>query len=176
MRFFRNLLIGIAVLILLAAGAAYLLPRNVIVERDVLVNAPPEEVFQHINSLQAFSEWSPWGDYDPEMQVVYSGPETGVGNTMEWTSDHRNVGTGRQEITDVIENEAVRTSLAFDGMGNAEAWWLLSPEDGGTRVTWGLNSDMGMNPIGRWIGLTLDGLVGADYERGLERLRQTVEG
>jgi hypothetical protein len=52
-----------------------------------------------VNSLQAFSEWSPWGDYDPDMQVVYSGPETGVGNTMEWTSDHRNVGNGRQEIT-----------------------------------------------------------------------------
>jgi hypothetical protein len=35
---------------------------------------------------------------------------------------------------------------------------------------------MGNNPIGRWMGLMLDGLVGADYERGLEQLRQTVEG
>jgi uncharacterized protein YndB with AHSA1/START domain len=88
------------------------------VEREVVIDAPPEVVFEHVNSLQAFSEWSPWGDYDPDMQVVYSGPETGVGNTMEWTSDHRNVGNGRQEITEVIENEAVRTSLAFDGMGD----------------------------------------------------------
>jgi hypothetical protein len=58
----------------------------------------------------------------------------------------------------------------------AEAWWLLSPEGDGTRVTWGLDSDMGNNPIGRWMGLMLDGFVGADYERGLEQLRQTVEG
>jgi hypothetical protein len=123
MRFFRNLLIGVVVLIVLAVGVAYLLPRHVVVEREVVIDAPPEVVFDHVNSLQAFSEWSPWGDYDPDMQVMYSGPETGVGNTMEWTSDHRNVGNGRQEITEVIENQAVRTSLAFDGMGEAEAWW-----------------------------------------------------
>ena len=176
MRFLKNLLIGIVVLIVLAVGVAYLLPRNVIVERDVLVNAPPEAVFEHVNSLQAFSEWSPWGDYDPEMQVVYSGPETGVGNVMEWTSDHPNVGNGRQEIVEVIENEIVRTSLAFDGMGEAQAWWILTPEDEGTRVTWGLDSDMGNNPVSRWFGLMLDGFVGADYERGLERLREAVEG
>jgi uncharacterized protein YndB with AHSA1/START domain len=175
MRFFRNLLIGVVVLIVLAVGVAYLLPKHVVVEREVVIDAPPEVVFDHVNSLQAFSEWSPWGDYDPDMQVMYSGPETGVGNTMEWTSDHRNVGNGRQEITEVIENQAVRTSLAFDGMGEAEAWWLLAPEGGGTRVTWGLESDMGNSPIGRWMGLMLDGFVGADYERGLEQLRMAVE-
>jgi hypothetical protein len=176
MRFLKNLLVGLVVLIVLAVGVAYLLPRNVIVEREIVVNAPPEEVFAHVNSLQAFSEWSPWGDYDPDMQVVYSGPESGVGNIMEWTSDHQNVGTGRQEIIEVIENEAVRTSLAFDGMGDAEAWWLLAPEGDGTRVTWGLNSDMGNNPIGRWFGLALDGFVGTDYERGLAQLQAAVEG
>jgi hypothetical protein len=35
---------------------------------------------------------------------------------------------------------------------------------------------MGNNPVGRWMGLTLDRFVGADYERGLERLRERVEG
>lgn len=176
MRAVRNILVGLAVLIAILAGAGYLLPRNVIVERAIVIDAPPEAVFAHLNSLQAFSEWSPWGAYDPEMEVVYSGPETGVGNVMEWRSDHRNVGNGRQEIVDVIENEAVRTSLAFDGMGEAQAWWLLEPEGGGTRVTWGLDSDMGNNPVGRWMGLALDNLVGADYERGLQQLRQIVEG
>lgn len=176
MRILRTLLIGLVLLIILAVGVAYLLPRNVIVERQVTVAAPPDVVFPHLNSLQAFSEWSPWGDYDPDMQVTYSGPESGVGNVMEWTSDHRNVGNGRQEIVESTENELVRTSLDFGGMGLAEAWWTLTPTEGGTQVTWGLNADMGMSPIGRWMGLALDGLVGADYERGLQRLEALVEG
>jgi len=175
MRVLRNLLIGLVFIIALAVGAAYLLPREVIVERDTLVNAAPEEVYPHIASLQAFAEWSPWGDYDPDMQVTYSGADDGVGNVMEWTSDHPNVGIGRQEIIEVVENEMVRTALQFDGTHNAEAWWQLTPEGDGTRVTWGLASDMGMNPIGRWMGLVLERFVGPDYERGLEQLRETVE-
>ena len=176
MRLLGRLLIGLAVVILIAVGAAYLLPRHVVVERQIVVDAPPEEVYRQVNSLRAFSEWSPWGDYDPAMEVVYSGPDTGVGNVMEWRSDHPNVGTGRQEIVEAVENAHVRTTLVFDGMNPAEAWWTLEPEGAGTRVTWGLDSDMGDTPVGRWFGLALDRFVGADYERGLERLRARVEG
>ncbi|MGP1356438.1 SRPBCC family protein [Roseicyclus sp.] len=176
MRRLGRILIGLAVVVLIAAGAAYLLPRHVVVERQIVIDAPPEEVYRQVSSLRAFSEWSPWGDYDPDMEVVYSGPDTGVGNVMEWRSDHPNVGNGRQEIVAAVENRSVRTTLIFDGMNPAEAWWTLEPEGEGTRVTWGLDSDMGNTPVGRWFGLALDRFVGADYERGLDRLRARVEG
>lgn len=175
MRIVRNVLIGLAALVGLFLIVGFFLPRNVIVEREVVINAPPEAVYPHISSLQAFSEWSPWGDLDPEMQVTYSGSDTGVGNVMEWTSDHPNVGTGRQEIVETVENRSVRTALDFGDMGTAQAWWQLEPEGTGTRVVWGLDADMGSGPIGRWFGLMMDGLVGADYERGLARLQDIVE-
>ncbi len=176
MRILRNILIGLVALVALLLVVGFFLPRHVIVERDVVVDVPPEAVFPHVSSLQAFSEWSPWGDIDPDMQVAYSGPDTGVGNVMEWTSEHPNVGNGRQEIVEVVENESVRTALDFGDMGTAEAWWRLVPEGEGTRVVWGLDADMGAGPIGRWFGLMMDGLVGADYERGLTRLQASVEG
>lgn len=176
MRLIRNILIGLLALMAVVAIVGMFLPRYVSVERDVIVDAAPEAVFPHVNSLQAFSEWSPWGDIDPEMVVTYSGPEAGVGNVMIWESDHPNVGNGRQEILEVVENESVRTALDFGDMGTAEAWWRLTPEGDGTRVVWGLTADMGSGPIGRWFGLMMDQWVGADYERGLERLQATVEG
>ncbi|WP_341863124.1 SRPBCC family protein [Gymnodinialimonas sp. 57CJ19] len=176
MRLIRNILIGLVVLVAVVAIVGMFLPRYVSVERDVIVDAAPEAVFPHVNSLQSFSEWSPWGDIDPEMVVTYSGPETGVGNVMVWESDHPNVGNGRQEILEVVENESVRTALDFGDMGTAEAWWRLTPEGDGTRVVWGLTADMGSGPVGRWFGLMMDQWVGADYERGLARLQETVEG
>lgn len=176
MRIIRNILIVIVLLVAALAAAAYLQPRHVIVERSITIDAPAEEVFVHLSSLQAFAEWSPWGDYDPDMMVEFSGPETGVGNVMEWQSDHENVGVGRQEIIELVENERVRTALQFDGFNLAEAWWTLEADGDATQVTWGLDSDMGNNPMYRWMGLMMDGFVGADYERGLERLRQSVEG
>lgn len=176
MRLIRNILIGLVTLAAVVAIVGMFLPRYVSVERDVVIDAAPEAVFPRIHSLQAFSEWSPWGGIDPDMVVVYSGPEQGVGNVMEWTSDHPDVGNGRQEILEVVENESVRTALDFGDMGTGEAWWRLTPEGDSTRVIWGLTADMGSGPVGRLFGLMMDKWIGADYERGLERLRASVEG
>lgn len=176
MRLIRNLLIGFVAVVALAAIVGMFLPRIVAVEREVVIDAAPDAVFVHVNSLQAFAEWSPWGGIDPDMVVNYSGPDVGVGNVMEWSSDHPDVGNGRQEILEVVDNELVRTALDFGDMGTAEAWWRLVPDGESTRVIWGLNADMGAGPVGRWIGLMMDGMVGSDYETGLAQLQAVVEG
>jgi uncharacterized protein YndB with AHSA1/START domain len=176
MRLIHKILIGLVAIVAVLGIVGMLLPRLVNVERDVVIDAPPSDVFVHVHSLQAFSEWSPWGDIDPDMVVNYSGSEVGVGNVMEWTSDHPDVGNGRQEILEVVEDELVRTALDFGAMGTAEAWWRLTPEGDGTRVVWGLTADMGAGPIGRWFGLTMDGMIGGYYESGLSQLQAAVEG
>ncbi|RMA42689.1 SRPBCC family protein [Rhodophyticola porphyridii] len=175
MRLVRNLFIGLVVLAILLVAGAYLLPRNVIVERQITIDAPPEEVFPLVNSLRRGQEWSPWMALDPNVQVTHSGPEAGVGATMEWRSDEPSVGDGRQEIVESVENERVVTALDFGDMGTAEAWFDLAENGGNTTVTWGLDMDMGNNPIGRWMGLTMDGLVGGDYETGLANLKALAE-
>ena len=78
MRLIRNLFIGLIGLVLLLAAGAYLLPRNVIVEREITIDAPPSEVFPLINSLQRGEEWSPWLERDPEVQISHTGPDAGV--------------------------------------------------------------------------------------------------
>ena len=44
-----------------------------------------------------------------------------------------------------------------------------------TRATWSFDMDVGMNPLMRWMGLIIDGPIGADYERGLARLKELAE-
>jgi hypothetical protein len=95
---------------------------------------------------------------------------------MTWSSDNPDVGSGSQVITVSVPNEQVESDLDFGDMGAAKAWLTLVPEGAGTKVTWGLNTDMGNNPIGRWMGLMMDRWVGADYERGLGKLKTLVEG
>ncbi len=176
MRFLKNLLIVLVLAVVALAAGAYLLPRNVIVERSASVAAPPDEVFALVNSLKRTAEWSPWMSLDPNMAVAYSGPDEGVGSTMEWTSADPAVGNGRQEITVSVANERVESALDFGDMGTAQAWFALAPDGSGTSVTWGLDADMGMNPIGRWMGLMMDRWIGADYEKGLASLKALAEG
>lgn len=168
--------LGLVGLIVVLVVVGFMLPRQVAVERSVVIAAAPEEVFPYVNSLKAFNEWSPWAEYDPDTQYTFSGPETGVGARVDWVSEQSNVGSGSQEIVESVENELVRTKLDFGSEGLADAHFQLKRVDDGTEVTWGFATDMGMNPMGRYFGLMMDKWVGADYERGLDRLKDVVEG
>lgn len=175
MRILGRVIVGLLILVAVLVVVAYLLPRRVPVARTVTIDAPPAEIFPHVNSMQAFAEWSPWGDIDPDLVQTFEGPETGVGNRMDWTSDDPKVGSGSQWISVSIPDERVETELDFGDMGTATAWFVLAPQGAATDVTWGLLADMGNNPVGRYMGLMMDRWVGADYERGLARLKEMVE-
>jgi len=43
------------------------------------------------------------------------------------------------------------------------------------KATWGFHNDIGFNPIGRFFGLMMDGMLGPDYEDGLARLKKVAE-
>lgn len=170
-------ILGIVVVVVVAfAVIGMFLPRQVNVSRSVSVAAPPDAVFPYVNSLKATQEWAPWLERDPDVKLAYEGPEDGVGAKMSWTSDHPQVGNGKQEITESVENEKVITALDFGDMGTANASFVLDPSGASTTVTWDLDVDMGAGPIGRWMGLMMDKWVGADYEAGLANLKKLVEG
>ena len=81
---------------LILAGLA--LPRTASVTVDIDIDAHPATVFALVNDLHRMSEWSPLFDPDPNVRVVHSGPDRGVGATMTW--DGAIIGTGTKVITD----------------------------------------------------------------------------
>lgn len=175
MRLLRNLVLGLVGLVIVLAAVAFALPREVTVARSVTLAAPPAKVFAYVNSLQKFTEWSPWAAMDPQMKYAHSGPLEGVGARMAWTSEMEQVGTGAQEITESVPDERVASRLEFGGMAPSTAYFDLEPDGAGTRLTWTLVADMGMNPIGRWMGLMMDRFVGKDFDAGLARLKTLAE-
>lgn len=176
MGFVKRLLQIIFVLFIVFVVGAFLLPREVEVSRTASIDAPPEAIFPYVNSMKATEEWSPWLGRDPEVQLTYSGPEAGVGNTLEWASEVPEVGSGSQVITASVDNERVETALDFGDMGTAVAHFDLVKSGASTDVTWGFKTDTGYNPMARWMGLMMDGWVGGDYETGLANLKTVVEG
>ncbi len=159
-------IVGLIVFVLIVlVGIAYLLPRDISVARSVEIDAPASEVFPHLNSLKAAAEWSPWLDRDPDVALTYTGPDEGVGAKLAWASDHPEVGNGTQEIIATEPDKSVTTALDFGPMGVATATYDLAERGGTTIVSWGFETDMGMNPMGRWMGLMMDRWVGADFRR-----------
>lgn len=168
---------GIAI-ILLVVGAivvAFLLPRHAVVTRSVEIAAPPATVFPLIGDLRRFNEWSPWADVDPETVFTFTGPIDGVGQTLNWESDDQRIGSGSMSIVAIEPESRVDLNVDFGREGTMLASLTLEPAGNGTRVIWMLDSDLGLNPIARYFGMMLDGMVGPDYEKGLDRLKVVAE-
>ena len=97
------LLVALGVVALVVVGGGMLMPSQVNVSRDVVINAPPEKIFPHVANLKAFNKWSPWADLDPDMKVEFSGSEDGLGQVMSW--DSAEMGKGTMEVVESAANE-----------------------------------------------------------------------
>ncbi len=162
-------------LLILLAVIGLLLPASAQVERSIVIDAPAGKIFPHVNGMQAFHAWSPWSDIDPETRYRFDGPEQGVGSRMSWESGDNRVGQGSQEITNSIADQRVDTRLEFGDKGNGNASFLLEPEGQATRVRWQFATEFGWDLFGRYVGLMLDSMIGASYDKGLAELKTRVE-
>ncbi|MBX2863111.1 MAG: SRPBCC family protein [Leptolyngbyaceae cyanobacterium MAG.088] len=176
---FSKLIGGLGAVLLLVFVVGFVLPSQVHVERSLVINAQPTEIFPLISDLGEWNAWSPWAAMDPDAEMTISG--TGVGQTMQWHSEDPQVGDGTQEITGLESPSQMTTHLDFGDQGMADATWQLTSQADGTLVTWMLDTDMRegvptlMQSISTYFGFLMDGMVGKEYEKGLSNLKSLVE-
>lgn len=175
MRWIKRILLTLVLLVVLLAGIGMLLPRNIEVARSIDINASPAEIFPHVNNLAATIPWSPWLVHDPDTKNTFNDIPEGVGAKMTWASEHPQVGSGTMEVITSTPNEHLQVALDFGDMGTASATWDFKPNGDMTTATWGMQTDMGAGPVGRWMGLMMDRWIGNDYEQGLKNLKELVE-
>lgn len=162
---------GLAVAGIPAAGLL-LLPASAKVSRSVIVAVPPQAVFALVRSQRGFDRFSPFKVDDAGLETEFAGPDAGPGATVSWRGK---AGDSTQTIVREIPNRAVVMQLELGAMGQPVQTFSLTPVNGGTRVTWTLDADFGLNPVARVFGLRLDPMLGPTYETGLARLKQIVE-
>jgi uncharacterized protein YndB with AHSA1/START domain len=170
LKWLAYLIIALAVIVV---GGSFLLPTQAVVSRSMEIAAPPEKIFAIVGDARRFNEFSPWADLDPNIKYTFEGSETGIGQKMVWTSDNPNVGSGSQTIFEYTPPTHVASELDFGGM-EAIAQWDLTPTAGGTLATWGFKAPLD-GIAARWFGLLFDRWVGADYEKGLTKLKSVAE-
>jgi uncharacterized protein YndB with AHSA1/START domain len=160
----------------LVLGYAATQPDSFRVERSITITAPAEKIFPLINDYRGWVLWSPWDQKDPGMQRTYSGADAGVGAVYAW-SGNSDVGSGRMEIIQSVPDERVAVDLRFTAPFEARntVEFFLTPREDGTSVTWAM---YGSAPfLSKLIGLfvSMDDMVGGDFEKGLAALRVAAE-
>tara|TARA_R110000868_G_scaffold175564_1_gene412658 strand:+ start:14387 stop:14917 length:531 start_codon:yes stop_codon:yes gene_type:complete len=168
------ILAGLIFVILLLALIA---PKAYDVSRSIQVNAPIPVVFEYVKYLKKQEEWSPWARKDPNMNRKFTGVDGEVGAINYWNGN-KEVGEGEQEITKIIEGERAEGELRFFKPFKSTSDCYLTTEaitDSETKVTWGF---CGKNKFPMSIFtlfVSMDKMVGKDFEQGLATLKSIVE-
>lgn len=172
MRWLKRILVFLLVVLAIGIAGGLMLPDTVHVERAIVIERPPAQVYALLDGFERFNEWSPWADYDPTSTTEFAGPERGVGAIMRWQGEK---GMGSQEIIEVVPDRSVLVALDFGQDGIGRARFDLHPQGPATRLIWSFDGDFQGSLMGRWFGLLLDPMLGPDYERGLASLKKLAE-
>ncbi|MCY4400439.1 MAG: SRPBCC family protein [Gemmatimonadetes bacterium] len=161
------------ILALLAGGfliVGILLPGTVEVTRSVDIDASPEAVFPLVNDLEAWTEWTPWGDLESELE----GPAAGVGARRVW--DDAAMGSGT--LTLVVSRPPLEVGYEVeveDGAIRFEGTISIQERSRGSLVSWTERVELGWNPLLGWTALTMDESQGLQLQESLERLKERAE-
>jgi carbon monoxide dehydrogenase subunit G len=171
----KKILIGVAAIIVLILVFAMTKPADFRVERTATINAPPETIHSYLIDFHKWGDWSPWEKLDPNMQRTFEGPPSGTGSVYSW-SGNSDAGSGRMEITGVAPN---RVNIKLDFISPIEAHdnvsFVLQPQGNATQVTWSMIGDNNYIMKLMQVFVSMDSMVGKDFESGLANLKTASE-
>ncbi len=168
MRFIKGLAFFLVALIAILCIVSLFLPSEKHMERSIVIEAPIGAVYDQVNTLKNWENWSPWFKMDPDMKITYSGPEAGKGAAYSWEGEK--TGKGTMKITDSRKDKSVKTHIDFGAQGQATGTWTFEVVPSATKATWAFDTELGMNPIAKFFGIMLERELGPQYEEGLKSL------
>lgn len=171
--FFAILMIAITLLILVIA-----IPRHFNISRNIVINKPANEVFEYLKFIKNQDEWSPWKKKDPDMKQSYVGVDGKIGFIAKWEGN-KDVGSGEQEITRIVENELIETKLRFykPWKSESDAYIKIKGLDkyNSTIVTWGFSGKNKTVSSIFFLLFNMEKAIGEDFEKGLVSLKKMLE-
>jgi len=176
MRFLKRLLIGLALLVATFLTVVWFQPDDYRVTRTTMIAAPVARVFEQVNDLKKWDDWSPWAKLDPSAKVTFSGPQSGPGASFTWDGNDK-VGAGTMTITESKPNQriATRTDFTRPFAGTGSADFVFSEAGGRTNVIWSMFGTQSFIGKALCLFMPMETMLGPDFERGLAQLKQVSE-
>jgi hypothetical protein len=172
----KKLALAVLAVVVVVLGMAAMKPDNYAVRRVAVIKATPEKIAAMVTDFHQWSNWSPWEKLDPAMKRSFSGATAGKGAIYEWEGN-KDVGKGRMEITDAGTPE--KTVVKLDFLKPFESHnttvFTLVPQGGATQVSWDMAGPMPFMSKVVSVFMSMDALIGKDFEKGLANLKVAAE-
>jgi len=167
----------IAVVAILIIFAWIQSTSGMLIERNVMVNKPLNEVFNYLKLVRNQDNFSVWNMEDPTKNVDFVGTDGTVGYIYKWDSPtNKNVGAGEQEILAIDEGKSILYEVRFfRPMKNVAQvsfqTQALSPTQ--TQVEWKFNGKS-VFPFSL-LKSVFANMLGKDMQKSLDNLKGILE-
>jgi hypothetical protein len=134
----KKIFLGLVAVIVVALLAAASMPKNFIIEQEIIINKPRVMVFDYLKMTKTNSGWNPWMQKDPNVVQTFTGEEGTVGFINAW-SGNKEIGVGEQEVVDLIPNERIDLELRFAEpmkITHKSHFTTEAIDESQTKVTW----------------------------------------
>lgn len=112
MNTFITILLVVTGIIVLVLIIALFMKREHYVRREVIIDAPRQEVFDFLKLLKNQDKFNKWAMADPDRDREFRGTDGTVGFIIAWNGD-KSVGEGEKEITNIIDGKRIETRIRF---------------------------------------------------------------
>jgi effector-binding domain-containing protein len=151
---------------------AAFLPSKIEIKQQVTIKAPVAVVFDEVNDLRNWDNWSPYKD--SSLQSRFEGPVRGVGAKVLWTD--KKEGEATLTISEVNQFTFIKTVLKTPSQEKtAETVFTFEQIGDSTKVSWERNIEGLSYPFGRFVGWMLEKGYNYNFSRGLKSMKEYIE-
>jgi uncharacterized protein YndB with AHSA1/START domain len=172
----KKIALAVLAIVVIILGMAAMKPATFTVKRVVSIKAPPEKIAPLVTDFHQWASWSPWEHLDPAMKRTFSGAPAGKGAIYEWEGN-KDVGKGRMEVLDAAT--PAKTVIKLDFLQPFESHnvteFTLVPQGEMTQVTWDMTGPMPFISKIMSVFVSMDSMIGKDFEKGLANMKATAE-
>ncbi|MCX2575532.1 SRPBCC family protein [Pedobacter sandarakinus] len=175
MKILKVLLGIVAVLAIIFVVGSFLLPKTYVVTRSIIVDAPDSVIYKNVADFREFYKWNPWAKMETSAKVSFEGAPESIGHQYDWKGNE--TGSGYMKIKSLETNKMIDMDLKFiepfESM--ADTKFEILPQGTSNKVTWTMSGTNNM--IGKWmcVFVSMDKMVGKDFENGLKGLKEKSE-
>jgi hypothetical protein len=167
----------IAVVAILIIFAWIQSTSGMLIERNVMVNKPLNEVFNYLKLVRNQDNFSVWNMEDPTKKTDFVGTDGTVGYVYKWDSPtNKNVGAGEQQILAIEEGKTILYEVRFFRPMKNVAQVSFSTREisaNQTQVEWEFNGKS-VFPFSL-LKSVFANMLGKDMQKSLDNLKGILE-
>jgi hypothetical protein len=175
MNLLKKILLGFFSGLVLIFLLSLFLPSKYEIVRTKTVKCDSKQVYDYLSDIKHLDEWFYiTGSLDSTLIYTPIKSSDGLNNAIEWNGEL--MGQGTFEYIKKNDNKEIDFKLSFQENtvfknGKIEIRGI----NNGTEIKWTDYGENGWNPVNRIFGLFIDGFLGPDMERSLNKIQTNLD-